>query len=64
MRKYREEELQKMSQDERQAYLDKEQKKRERRIIKEQELFEAVLQHQGRNQMPLEEEYFLRKLIR
>ena len=64
MFKYREEELQKMGPDERQAYLDKDQKRRERRIIKEQDLYEQVLAYQGRNYMPKDEEFFLRKMIR
>jgi hypothetical protein len=53
-----------MGPDERQAYLDKDQKRRERRIIKEQDLYEQVLAYQGRNYMPKDEEFFLRKMIR
>lgn len=64
IKKYKEEELAKMSPEDRQAKLEKEQKKREKKLIKEQELFDQVLQYQQRDRMPPHEEYYLRKMIR
>ena len=64
IKKYKDEELSKLKPEERQAKLEKEQKRREKMLIKEQELFEQVLTYQQRNNMPPHEEYYLRKMIR
>lgn len=54
----------KLTPEERQKKVDKKQKRKEYKLMKEQEMFEECLEHQGRGWMQPEEEIYLRKLIR
>jgi hypothetical protein len=63
-KQYEEEDLAKLTPEERQKKVDKKLKRKEYKLMKEQEMFEECLEHQGRGWMQPEEEIYLRKLIR
>ena len=64
MVKYEDEELAKLTPEERQKKLEKKHKRKQKTLSKEQEMFEAVLQYQNIGWLPKEQEIYLRKMIR
>lgn len=63
MNEYKQEKLNGMDPKDREAKLEKEQKRKEQQILHEQMLYHQVLQHQQRQMTPQEDKY-LRQLIR
>lgn len=64
LRKYRKEQLEKLSPEERNKKIEKSQKRKERLTMKETELFEDVMEYRNGEALTLEQEFHLRKMIR
>jgi hypothetical protein len=64
LRKYRKEQLEKLSPEERNKKIEKSQKRKERLAMKETELFEDVMEYRNGEALTLEQEFHLRKMIR